>query len=138
MSKTVCVDLDGVLADHGHWKGVDHFEDPFPGAREFLQALKKVARVIIFTCRCNPEVGHNESPSVLQEKVRVWLDTWNLPYDEIWTKRGKPFAHAYVDDRAVFCDPSKSKTSPDCGYESVLENCKRLMGKTYDPQFEED
>jgi hypothetical protein len=36
--------------------------------------------------------------------MRYYLDTWGVPYNEIWVGAGKPVAKAYVDDRALRFD----------------------------------
>lgn len=106
MRKTVCVDLDGVLADYSQgWQGVDHIGEPIPGAREFLQALSAMADVVIFTTRCNPEVNKPESVNLLKRRIEEWLHKHGMPYDDIYTGIGKPIAAAYVDDRAIECLP---------------------------------
>jgi hypothetical protein len=136
--KTVCVDLDGVLAQYTSYKGVDHFDDPFPGAREFLAGLRKIAKVTIFTTRASESAHGDEFPSeALEAKVAAWLKRWNLPYDEIWTGAGKPIASAYVDDRAVPCEPDRSRRFPDVGYNYVLTRCRQLVGAGGDNGAEE-
>ena len=106
MRKTVCVDLDGVLASYKDgWKGVDHFGDPIPGAVEFTKALAAKCDVVIHTCRCNPEVNKPEAASLLGNRVRAWLDEHGFAYHDVFTGTGKPIAAAYVDDRAVVCVP---------------------------------
>lgn len=117
--KSVCVDLDGVLATYEGWRGLDHIGEPRHGARDFLQHLSQVARVIIFTTRCklgDPDLGRpdHESVATLYARVKEWLDQHKLPYSEIYTGQGKPMACAYVDDRAVSIptNPSAEHFSP--------------------------
>ena len=119
MRKTICVDLDGTILQYSGWKGVDHFENPFPGAKEFLTELNKFAEIIIFTCRCNPEINKPEKTNLLRNRVADYLDKHELPYDDIWIKEGKPIAHAYIDDRAVICK--------DGNYDGVIANVKGLL-----------
>lgn len=107
MKKTICVDLDGVLADYSQgWQGIDHIGDPLPGAVEFVKKLNKLGRVVIFTCRCNPAV--NKDVIMAEAHVAVWLVKHDFEYDEICTERGKPIASAYIDDRAVYCNPDRA------------------------------
>jgi hypothetical protein len=103
--RTVCIDVDGVLAQYDGWKGVDHFGDPIPGARAFLAVLREEFDVVIFTTRTNPEMSKPESAELLRNRVRDWLDANDLPYDDIWIGRGKPICSAIIDDRAVSCRP---------------------------------
>jgi hypothetical protein len=85
----VCVDLDGVLNTFDGWKGAEHFHEPRPGAREFLERLNILGyRVVVLTVRWAPH-------------VEEWLASNGLaPYVSEVTDR-KPPAHCYVDDRAV-------------------------------------
>jgi len=106
---TVAVDIDGTLAPYNGWGGYDHFGDPYPGSIEFLRAVSKFARVLIYTCRCGQERNENIDPEVLANHVKKWLDDNNLYYDDIWIGRGKPLAAAYVDDRAISCRPADNK-----------------------------
>lgn len=103
----VCVDLDGVLAEYDGWKGVKAFGKLNFGMKEFMDELHEVAHIIIFTCRCKLPEDHEkemaEGLSIEERKQLVanWLKEKNIPYDEIYTGQGKPFAKVYVDDRAV-------------------------------------
>lgn len=101
MKKTVCVDLDGVLAKYDGWQGVDHIGDPLPDAVRLTQELSKFADVVIFTTRCNPEVNKPEHTSLLVSRVRRWLDKHGFEYADIYCGIGKPIASAYIDDRAI-------------------------------------
>lgn len=108
----VCVDLDGVVASYDRWRGLDHFGEPIPGAREFLQAIQHKARVVIFTVRCKAD-GPNrcDDPSLLVKKVEEWLNRHDLPYDEVYSGQGKPLASAYVDDRGISCCPQNEPSA---------------------------
>lgn len=104
MKKTVCVDLDGVLAKYDGWKGIDHIGDPIEGAVEFMQKLDELYKGVIFTTRCNPEL--NQLPvEELSGRVQRWLDDWGFTYDSIYTGVGKPICIAFIDDRALNCRP---------------------------------
>lgn len=114
---SVCVDLDGVISNYTGWKGIDHIGDPNPGAKLFLEELHKFARIILFTTRCKvyptdkpgpeglPEPCRDDA-SALAKRVEDWLIKHDLPFDEVYTGQGKPFAHCYIDNKAVFCDGS--------------------------------
>ena len=124
-NKIVCVDLDGVLAKLDKWEGVERFGPVIPGARFFLEELRRKGfRIIIHTVRCSPDVNppieEGNLPSgpkwlpggrvafwttYLVDLVRQWLTENDLPFDEIWSGRGKPLADIYIDDRAVGCRP---------------------------------
>ena len=106
-SPTICVDLDGVLACWRPWRGVTKFGRPIPGAVEFTRTLANFARVVIYSCRGNLELGDGRDEAELRELMRKWLDKHGFAYDEIWTGQGKPIAVAYVDDRGVACRPER-------------------------------
>jgi len=108
MIKTVCVDLDGVLAQYDGWKGVEHIGDPIPGAREFVMALCALpSKVCIHTTRTNPVANKGKDGRELRLLVEDWLIKHDFPYDSIACGEGKPLAVAYIDDRAVVCRPLK-------------------------------
>ena len=106
--KTILVDMDGVLADYSKgWQGLENIGDPIPGARKFLERLRKFAKVTIFTTRCHVSKGRTDDYTLDQMKDFVvdWLYKHNMPYDEVYVGQGKPYCVAIVDDRAVPCNP---------------------------------
>lgn len=105
----VCVDLDGTLARFNKWQGVTHIERPHAGAKHFLETLQEVARIVIHTCRTNPAIQRDCSMDQLKAYVAKWLQDNELPYDEIYCGAGKPIAAAYIDDRAIACDPASNE-----------------------------
>lgn len=124
--KTVCVDLDGVLAQYDGWKGVEHIGDPIPGAREFLSALKALpAKVVIHTTRTNTMSNQGVPGTKLLFLVEEWLKKHDMPHDTVATAEGKPLAVAYVDDRAVVCRPLKDIENQD--YDTALRLCAALV-----------
>jgi len=130
MKKTVCVDLDGVLAEFDHWRGIDHIGKPLPGAVDFTHKLSKMARVVIFTVRCNPEASESdETTQQLAARVESWLREHGFYFDEVYTGQGKPLAAAYIDDRAVPCCPQEPSEWPlDKGYGGALLEVQGLLG----------
>lgn len=118
--KSICVDLDGVLAYYTNWKGMDgQLGKPRPGAREFLTNITQFARVIIFTARLAEE--HKSDKTFYQ--IQSWLKCHNLPYDEIYIGRGKPVAEAFVDDRAI----SIPKNPVESDFDEALIKMKRFV-----------
>lgn len=109
---TVAIDLDGVLAQYDGWKGVDVIGDPIPGAKEFVAEISKFARVLIYTTRCaiGDQLERDKKYPIdqLVNKVVEWLVNHDIPFDEVYAGQGKPLAAAYVDDRAVRCDPQNT------------------------------
>lgn len=96
--KSVCVDLDGTLAYYTEFDDMGgRIGKPRPGAREFLAAIREVARVIIFTCRLSNKYFSEET----QQQVLDYLERYELPYDGVYLGLGKPICAAFVDDRNI-------------------------------------
>lgn len=134
--KSVCCDLDGVLAKYDGWKGIHHIGDPIEGAVEFTKRLQKLAKVIIYTTRCKtyPEgvqgprtdqEPSRDSPEQLQGIVKEWLDKHGFVYDEIYIGQGKPFALCYIDDRNIVCRPQEHVFY----FEHALFSLRRFLGE---------
>lgn len=136
---TVAVDLDGTLAEYDGWRGVEHFGEPFEGAKDFLTVLSSVAYVVVYTTRVNPEINDGGSSPELDEcerrgdgllrrtlvgYVELWLKKHGLPYDEVYSGPGKPMAKAYVDDRAVRLQPAKDGKA---GFARALSRVNELL-----------
>lgn len=128
--KTVAVDLDGVLIQYRGWLGVDHFGEPIRGAREFLEKLREIAEVMLHTTRLSPAVNPEHSEIELQDMVDRALIERGLPYDQLWVGAGKPIASAYVDDRAVICNPQDvAPAFRHREFEAALQAVKRLIAR---------
>lgn len=127
--KTVCVDLDGVLANYSKgWQGPDKIGEPLEGAVEFTRRLGKFARVVIFTTRCKADFDdrpQGATPTTLITTVMAWLDKHGFHYDDIYAGQGKPIASAYVDDRAVVCRPEEDLDA----YTWAVTAAQRLCNK---------
>lgn len=122
--KTVAVDLDGVLARYDGWKGVEVIGEPIPGAREFMMDI--VARgfnVVVHSARCSAQNG---DPNVAADVIGKWLRLHQIPYTRIHTERGKPIAFAYVDDRAVPCEPQRNTSGAKIAFMCALEIIESL------------
>lgn len=125
--QSVCVDLDATLAHYKEYS--TEIGIPLFGAKQFMEELHKDFYVIVFSFRA---VEHEWS----EEAVCSWLDENDIPFDEIYTGRGKPHATAYVDDRAVECRP---QSDPDAYYNALkrihllsmewTEEIERLLNK---------
>lgn len=106
MSKTIALDVDGVLAKYDGWSGVDHFGEPIEGAVEFTKKLKQMGfDIIIHTCRCSEGINKPEKGHLLGNRVRDYLDEHGFVYDHIHIEGGKPIASFYIDDNAIRCRP---------------------------------
>jgi hypothetical protein len=102
--KSVCIDLDGVLAKYDGWQGLDNIGEPREGAPEFTKRLREHYRIVIFTTRVKLDMDDRpkgETVESLRRRVGEWLDLHGFVWDEIYVGQGKPIAVAYVDDRAV-------------------------------------
>ena len=103
----VCVDLDGVLASRVEGSAIG---PPIDGAVEFTRDLATRADIIIFTARFATTTGKPRSAeqvSKLEQRIIKWLDVHGFSYHSVNTAHAKPIASAYVDDRAISCQPLK-------------------------------
>jgi hypothetical protein len=124
VKKTVCVDLDGVLAHYKEWKGVHHIGEPISGSQKFVKLLREKFKVTIFTTRCSTEVNKGEADE-LAMIVHRWLEKNGFEYDSVYCGQGKPIASAYIDDRAVMCQPQKLPI-PEQAYQFALDCVAKL------------
>ncbi len=122
--KIIAVDLDGTLAEYDGWQGVEHIGSPIQKIVHTLRILKERDWYIrIFTCRLNgtnTKLGRVDLIKKNQAPIKNWLDAFNIPYDEITLNiEGKPFAHVYLDDRAL--NPLDYDTT-----DQILKVCEKL------------
>lgn len=89
---TVCIDLDGVLAQYDGWKGEDVLGEPAPGALEFVRRLLGE--------------GHTVVVHTTRDPVRVanWLEEHDfyrrgVDLGRIYPTQQKEPALVYIDDR---------------------------------------
>ena len=132
MAKPVfCVDLDGVLLKQSCWFDISVFGVPIDGAVEFVKLLKSIGTVTIFTCRCKEAEAHDKEMAAgfsVDERVQMvknWLDGYGIPFDHIYTGRGKPLADFYIDDRAICCQPEV----PDKDYWTAMNTIIEMLTK---------
>jgi len=100
----LAIDLDGTILefDWDKWEkhGQNYWDKPKEGAIEALKRLKEDGHyIVIHTCRVVTDVNPGYTLKELVENVKKILERYDIPYDEIWTGRGKPIAHIYIDDR---------------------------------------
>ena len=103
---TICLDLDGVLADRTYTKGKTDIGEPIDGAVDFSHELAEFSKILILTSRFS-EMKTQKDIDKMETNIREWLDQHKFSYDEIWTKSAKPPAQAYIDDHGVYCCPAK-------------------------------
>lgn len=107
--KSVGIDIDGTLTEHGDWKGEDNFHPLRPGAVDGVKRLKSEGyKVIIWTCRGNTK------------KIEEWLKKNDIPYDEINHQSEQPkgtskklMVDYFIDDRNIDGTKSWSKIVDD-------------------------
>ena len=85
--------------------GVESIGEPIPGAVEFTHELSKIADVLIWTTRTNAEINFEFPLSELRQIVVRWLVQHGFSFRAVYIGEGKPLAAAYIDDRAVACQP---------------------------------
>lgn len=117
MSKWLCVDVDGVLADNSD-PNVEYYDRPaYPNAVEFMQKLKAAGfKIRILTARGMDRFGGDVEKAHRHHFAPLawWLREHNIPYDEIYF--GKPAAAYYIDDNAWRVRSGDG----DAGWETLL------------------
>ena len=106
----IVVDLDGTICEHRY----PAFGEPIAGAREALQRLKAAGFwIVIHTVRTSSAfqaAGLYEPDVNSPEVVSAFLQSHEIPYDEIWM-HDKPLAIAYIDDRSVRLVGNRSESN---------------------------
>jgi len=100
---TIAIDIDGCLAKYIGWQGPDRFGEVSKFTLHLLEKrIKKHPnlKIIIHTCRVLNFNDNSINPEYVK-CIETWLKQNNIPYNEIWTKLGKPFANEYWDDNAL-------------------------------------
>lgn len=128
--RSVCVDLDGVIAVPGPmpkpaYNDPDFVWDAYyykmrvaPGAAKFLGRLKAKFRVVIHTSRRSAD--H-------RSVTELWLLRHSIPHHEL--VMDKPLARAYIDDRAIFFAAPISEeldSSCDALWESLWQRVEEM------------
>ena len=120
---TVCVDLDGVLAQNIGATNLSEIGDPIDGAAEFTRELAGFADVVILTSRLADEKAASAEYRKAVSRIEDWLNEHGFEYDRVHTGKGKPPASAYIDDRGVNCRPMDDGIA---AFETALEKTQRL------------
>lgn len=88
LGKTWILDLDGTIVKHNGYK-IDGTDTFLPGAKEFLDSIPDMDRIIFLTSRKDtPEEGQEQAVSRRTEEflkanhVRYDQIIWNAPYGE--------------------------------------------------------
>ena len=120
---TICVDLDGVLADRTYTKGKTVIGEPINGAVDFTHELAAFSEIVILTARFS-EMKTRQDIEKMERAIRKWLDKHKFSYTKIWTKSAKPPAQAYIDDHGVYCCPQKEGIG---AFNTALVSTKYLL-----------
>ena len=101
INSTIVLDFDGVI--HLNSKGFHDgtiYDDPLPGTEEALKQLHKKYKIIIFTCKANPDRPLINGKTGI-DLIWGWLNKHNLAQyiSDITDK--KPRASFYVDDKGI-------------------------------------
>ena len=100
---TICVDLDGVLAQRLQSGRKTKIGPPIDGALEFVRSLNDFANITILTSRMSGLKGRDKDE--MKQTIKDWLQHHQIPYDSVHDETSKPPAQAYIDDRGVSCRP---------------------------------
>lgn len=120
----IVFDLDGVICQTKQNESDNYYLlHPYPEAEQSLRDLKSAGHyVILHTARhmktCHGNVSTIEETYYLD--IIDWLNKWGIPFDELHI--GKPYADAYVDDRAIH----------HSDWPTTLHKLKSLEEKSYD------
>lgn len=104
LKNTLCIDFDGVIHDHnlGFHDGTI-YGDPIEGSLESLKELSNKYKIIIFTCKANPNRPLVNGKTGA-ELVWEWLEKYNVSQYISKVTAIKPVAAAYIDDKAIKFD----------------------------------
>jgi len=132
-NKRVCVDFDGVLAYYTGWKREDHLGEPnVEGVKLVSKLYDMGCSIVIHTCRNNRDMNEKYGTDTLAMENRIiqWLVDNDLGFCTLSTEHGKPWAHVYVDDRAVRFRPNIGPA------DIVLEKVVNMLMEYPDPETE--
>ena len=117
IKRPLSIDFDGVIAEYDGWKGVSHYGNPMPGAKEFLEKLKSVG------------LGFSISTVRDIKSVRKWFEKYKMPFPkEITNKKIK--APVYIDDRSLSFDGDLFvHNNVKYGKSHEIRNIKSMMGQ---------
>jgi capsule biosynthesis phosphatase len=103
----ICIDIDGTICALRKMEQSYSEVTPLKGAAEKIKQLKdKGYYIILSTARHMRTCESNIGQVVAREGLTLldWLKKYGFVYDELWF--GKPYAHVYIDDKAIKFDGS--------------------------------
>jgi len=126
--KVIAVDCDGVIHAYSKsWEGGILYDEPVKDTKEGIQKLKDAGyHIMIYTTRTNPDYRNEKEPEQIAQ-LKEYLKKYEIPYDEIWTGKGKPMADMYIDDRAIPFTGDWNKTIQDVENFKVWNKSKDYM-----------
>ncbi len=98
---SIAIDFDGVI--HKNSKGFHDgtvYDDPVEGSYESLERISKTYRIVLFTCKANPNRPLIDGMTGV-ELIEEWLkkhDMYKFVEKVVW---GKPNAKFYIDDKGI-------------------------------------
>lgn len=101
VKNTICIDFDGVVHDHnlGFHDG-SIYGSPLEGALESIKTLSMQYKVVIYTCKANPNRPLVAGKTGV-ELIWEWLEKYNVKEYIHSITFNKPNAVAYIDDKAI-------------------------------------
>jgi len=101
VKNVLCVDFDGVLHnDHLGFYDGSIYGEPIQGSLESIKNLSKRYKIVIFTCKANPDRPLvNDKTGI--ELIWEWLDKYGFKDFITDITFYKPQAKAYIDDKAI-------------------------------------
>ncbi len=120
---TVCVDLDGVLAEKIGRTSLAEIGDPIDGAVDFTRKLAEFADIVILTSRLSTGKKASAEYRKAESRIENWLEEHGFAFERIHTGQGKPPASAYIDDRGVSCRPQDNGIA---AFADAMENIEKL------------
>jgi hypothetical protein len=104
MTRTVCVDFDGVIHAYSRgWQDGSIYDQPLPGAIEALDLLMDDYAVIVHSTRDPEQIApwlRERGVACRTDGVPDEREFWNVTGTVLVTRRKYP-AVAYIDDRAI-------------------------------------
>ena len=98
----ICIDIDGTICSLREPDEDYRDVTPLPGAAENIKNFRSEGHYVIFaTARHMKTCGSNVGQVIARQGLTLleWLKQHDFEYDELWF--GKPYAHVYIDDRAL-------------------------------------
>ena len=99
--KILCIDFDGVIHENnlGYHDGTI-YGAPLKGALESIQELSRTYKIIIYTCKANPDRPLVNGKTGIQ-LIWEWLQKYKIKEFIHDITFYKPHAVAYIDDKAI-------------------------------------